>query len=352
MEQPVPVDNVISSLYGQGALNELLSSPWLVDYVVCTMPLPWQAAAPNFSCASAQPLEVFFVNSTSISEVEDLRERTPDTCKAVLGLGGGQALDCAKYVAWKKSIRFVSVPSITSVDAMTTPAAGIRNSAGQVEYLGHVSPNPLVVDYSLIRTAPAELNIAGVGDILSIHTALWDWELAHKHAKDTEQPFKPDSAQAARAILDTIMAEADEIAACSDRGLKAIVDAYRDINRVCLPLGHFRSEEGSEHYVFYKLEEQLGRGFIHGHIVGLGVYLMSDLQQNRTEMVGEFLAKVGLRYHPIDMDITRDQLVTALRGLKQFVTARKDLWFTVIDCTPITEEWIERVLAPLRFKEH
>ena len=35
-------------------------------------------------------------------------------------------------------------------------------------------------DFDLISTAHRELNIAGVGNILSIHTATYNWKLAHK----------------------------------------------------------------------------------------------------------------------------------------------------------------------------
>lgn len=38
------------------------------------------------------------------------------------------------------------------------------------------TPDPLVIDFDLLRTAPPELNVAGIGDLLSIHTATFDWE--------------------------------------------------------------------------------------------------------------------------------------------------------------------------------
>ena len=65
------------------------------------------------------------------------------------------------------------------MDAFVTPAAGIRRGH-RVDYVGESSPDPLVIDYDVLRTAPPELNIAGVGDLLSIHTACFDWELAQK----------------------------------------------------------------------------------------------------------------------------------------------------------------------------
>lgn len=68
-----------------------------------------------------------------------------------------------------------------------TPAAGIRRGH-RGECVGQTSPDPLVFDDDLIRTAPSELNIAGVGDLLSIQTACHDWELAHRTIR-SEYPF-------------------------------------------------------------------------------------------------------------------------------------------------------------------
>ena len=238
-------------------------------------------------------------------------------------------------------------PTILSVDAFVTPAAGIRRGH-RVEYVGQTTPDPLVIDYDLIRTAPPELNIAGVGDLLSIHTACFDWELAAR-ANRSEFPFRAEDVTAARAILADTMAKADAIRACSDDGLRAIVEGYMRVNTLCLPAGHYRVEEGSEHYLFYELEERLKRPFIHGWIVGLGVYLLSRLQENRHLEALEFMSRVGLRHQPADMEIRRDDLVAALGNLRGYVEGRPALWHTVINERPVTPAWIEKALATLKF---
>ena len=91
------------------------------------------------------------------------------------------------------------------------------------------------------------------------------------------------------------------------------------VNTICLPAGHYHVEEGFEHYLFYALEKRLQKSFIHGHIVGLGVYVMSQLQDNEPQKVLEFMESVGLKYHPRDMGIGRRELREALLGLGEFV---------------------------------
>jgi glycerol-1-phosphate dehydrogenase [NAD(P)+] len=265
----------------------------------------------------------------------------------VVGIGGGQAIDLAKYLAWKRGIRLVSIPTVLSVDAFVTPAAGVRRNH-QVEYLGTSSPDPLVIDYDLLRTAPADLNVAGVGDLLSIHTATFDWVLAERRGK-SEYAFSQQNVDAARSILNDVMAKASDIRNCTDAGLQAIVDGYMRINTICLPAGHYRVEEGSEHYLFYELEERLGRPFIHGHIVGLGIYLLSRLQQNEPDKVTQFMDEVGLKYHPVDLAITHGDLTASLLSLRDFVNRRSHLWYTVINERPMTSQWVEAALSNLRF---
>ncbi|MEZ6073668.1 MAG: iron-containing alcohol dehydrogenase [Pirellulales bacterium] len=281
-----------------------------------------------------------------IEVIEGQLTTMPD-CDTVVGVGGGQAIDLAKFIAWKRGLRLVSVPTILSVDAFVTPAAAVRRGY-RVEYVGQTTPDPLVIDYDLIRTAPSELNIAGVGDLLSIQTACFDWELAER-AGQNEYPFSAEDVSKARKILTDTMANASAIRACADDGLRGIVEGYMRVNAICLPARHYRVEEGSEHYLFYELEERLRRPFVHGWIVGLGVYLLSRLQEHRHSEAVAFMEAVGLRYQPADLHIRRDDLAKSLLNLRDYVESRTDLRYTIIHERSITRDWVNHALAGLEF---
>ena len=241
--------NVRSQRFGAGSVNGLGDE--LGRFVVTTMDIPWRVTKDRLG---GSPAAVIAVESMELDFIERQIAVAPD-CDTVVGIGGGQAIDLAKYLAWKRGIRLVSIPTVLSVDAFVTPAAGVRRNH-QVEYVGKASPDPLVIDYDLIRTAPMDLNVAGIGDLLSIHTASFDWVLAEQRGK-SEYPFSQQDVDAARAILNEVMSKASDIRNCTDDGLQAIVDGYMRINTICLPAGHYRVEEGSEHYLFYELEERL-----------------------------------------------------------------------------------------------
>lgn len=315
----------------------------LGSFCVMTMDIPWQVTKDKLG---GNPASVVMVQTMEEVWLDAMCERLP-ACGTVVGVGGGMAIDAAKYVSWKKGIRLVSIPTILSVDAFTTPAAGIRRNH-EVAYVGHASPDPLVIDFGILRTAPPELNIAGIGDLLSMHTASFDWNYANTKGK-SEYPFSETAIKKADDILQLLYGALPDIRNNNDKGLMAIVEGYIKLNTICLPAGHFRVEEGSEHYLFYELEERLKRPFVHGYIVGLGIFLMSQLQGNKFEFIRHVMNEVKLPYDPAIMNIQRDDLIASLLNLRNFVENRPKLWYTVINDSGISRSWAEAAVADLKF---
>lgn len=333
--------NITSLVTGSNSLKNCKLD--LGRIVVTTMEIPWAIVEPLFPF---KPLKVIIIKSMEETWLDQMVAELPE-CDAVIGVGGGQAIDAAKYISWKKDVRLVSIPTILSVDAFVTPAIGIRRN-NEVFYVGKSTPDPLIIDFEILRSAPPELNIAGVGDLLSIHTACFDWELAQEKGK-SEYLFSPYDIEKGRQIIQNLEENLEGIKANTDKGLMSIVEGYMIMNTICLPAGHYRIEEGSEHYLFYELEERLARPFVHGFIIGLGIYIMSRLQQNRIDWITKMMNEVGLKYHPADLGIKRADLVASLLNLKNYVKQRPNLWFTCIDIIDIDENLMNKVLAGLKF---
>jgi glycerol-1-phosphate dehydrogenase [NAD(P)+] len=333
--------NVTSLLSGRGVIKDLGKN--LGTFIITTMDIPWQITK---EILGGHPEMVIMVESMEERWLEEILKTLPE-CDTVVGIGGGQAIDMAKYISWKKGIRLVSIPTILSVDAFVTPAAGIRRNH-EVAYVGSSSPNPLVIDFDILRTAPPELNIAGIGDLLSIHTACFDWEWAEKKGK-SEYPFSKADISKGRQILENLYSKLDDIRNNTDDGLMAIVFGYMEMNTICLPAGHYRIEEGSEHFLFYELEERLGRPFIHGYIIGLGIYLLSQIQNNDFDKIKKVMDTVGLKYHPVGLKIHQEDLLTSLLNLKKYVQSKPGLWYSVIDDSCINEADAIRIMEGLKF---
>ena len=313
-------------------------------FIVSTMDIPWKIIRNKLG---KSPEKVIKVSSVELSWIENQINDLPDF-ETVVGIGGGMAIDVAKYISWKLNKRLVSIPTILSVDAFTTPAAGVRVDH-DVQYLGKATPDPLIIDYDVLRSAPKELNIAGVGDLFSIHTASFDWTYANSKGK-SEYQYNEQAIKGGKKILEFIYNNINNIRENNNNGLRSIVEAYISLNTICLPIDHFRIEEGSEHYLFYELEERLKRPFIHGNIIGLGIYLMSRLQNNDPKFITQMMNESGLVYHPSSMNIKKNDLIESLLNLKKFVKSKEKLWYTKIDDSYINMDWINKNISEIQFR--
>ncbi|OKO80938.1 hypothetical protein AC629_26485 [Bradyrhizobium sp. NAS80.1] len=168
------------SLYVQGpqALRKL--GPWLngiaeskfaaalVDPFV--MPI-FEAAAQEIEREHAIQVKLFAFSGEctrrEIDRLVALMEGTP--FDAIIGVGGGKALDTAKAVAHALSAPIAIVPTIASSDAPTSRLMAIYDENHKIIEVPRLRRNPdaVFVDTSIVRSAPRRFFIAGIGDAIT-----------------------------------------------------------------------------------------------------------------------------------------------------------------------------------------
>src|SRR5579863_1764509 len=107
--------------YGRRILAETLQSMQelrgIENCIILTQPEAWEAAREQFRGADSS--RVIYLRSMEYARLLAMELALPPTA-IVMGIGGGQAMDAAKYVAWRRKLPLILAPTIVSVDAAVT----------------------------------------------------------------------------------------------------------------------------------------------------------------------------------------------------------------------------------------
>jgi glycerol dehydrogenase-like iron-containing ADH family enzyme len=322
------------TVFGRGLLGEFrnfVNPPFLV----VTMADLWPLFAHEFEGADHR------VYLTSSIEQADLERDAAglDDIGAIVGLGGGQALDVAKYFAWRRRLRLFQAPTALSVNAVFGHRSGVRHG-GQVLYRGWAVPECVFIDYDVLRAAPPRLNWSGIGDILCFHTGVLDWKYAHAEGKaEAKWPYDEDLAAQSLAKVRAIVDNADAIRALTDQGIATLVDGLAWGTSFHGSGWCPRHIEGTDHFLFYTLEAQTGRKFLHGQPVGLGVVVGSMLHETGAEEMLDVISGIGLDIRPEAMGLSWSELEEGLTGMRAHVRSLP-LWHSIAHDAKITTGFI------------
>jgi glycerol-1-phosphate dehydrogenase [NAD(P)+] len=284
-------------------------------YLVVTMEDLW----PRFKGWFADGTPVWFVRSMERADLEAALA-TVRGHASVIGLGGGQAIDAAKYFAWRLDIKLHQFPTSLSVDAMYGQRAGVRDNQ-MVRYVGWAIPECVYFDYAILESAPPHINRAGIGDVFCFFTGVWDWEYAHRVGKcEARWPYDTQLAAHSLKLAEAALAGKTAIRDLTPEGIDLIVEAFKWGGASYHGAGWCpRHIEGVEHFIFYALEARTGIKFLHGQAVCLGLIAGAMMHDRRVEELRQAVADIGVDIRPRAMGLTWEEVDATLLDLRDFV---------------------------------
>ncbi len=221
------------------------------------------------------------ISDASFETATALFAGLPASCRAIIGLGGGKALDTAKYVAFMARKPYYAVPTSLSNDGFCSPQSSLT-VGGRRRSLPSGMPFAIVIDTEVCRRAPDLLWWSGVGDLVAKVTAIADWKLAFHAVHTLVNDF-------AALLSDATVFQFMARPARDAEGVSLLGTALM-LNGIAMEIcGSSRPASGSEHLISHALDAISARPRLHGLQVGVATYLASLLQGQGTERIARVL---------------------------------------------------------------
>ncbi|MHA1338780.1 MAG: iron-containing alcohol dehydrogenase [Promethearchaeota archaeon] len=301
--------------YGKNTSIKRINSLEDKYFVIVASDPPWSSFKTNLKTS---PSKVIIPESVDIKYLEALAKQNFNASH-VVGIGGGLAIDVAKFISWKKNISLIRIPSVISVDAFLTKEIGVRIK-NRVNYIGNSDLNEIIIDYSLIQSAPPYLNYAGTCDVLSICSALGDWKIAtDKFDCDIDKNIFRKAKELAIKMLEN----PKKVKTLSEKGIRFLVECIKEEYLICEEYGNSRPEEGGEHHLAYCIEKISPNKYIHGCLVGLNILVVLNIQGPYAVFdfneIKNYFDEIGHRYKLKEIGISRETYKKALMKILNYV---------------------------------
>ncbi|MDJ0901698.1 MAG: iron-containing alcohol dehydrogenase family protein [Xenococcus sp. MO_188.B8] len=195
----------------------------------------------------------------------------------IIGVGGGKALDTAKLLAHQCRLPVVTIPTSGATCAAWTALSNIYSEAGGFLYDVSLDrcPDLLILDYSLVRTAPRRTLVAGIGD------AIAKWYEASVSSGNSTATLTIAAVQQARVLRDILLQKS--LAALEDpqgEAWREVVDATVLLAGVIGGIGGANCRTVAAHAVHNGLTHLTeAHDILHGEKVAYGILVQLRLEE-------------------------------------------------------------------------
>lgn len=242
-----------------------------------------------------------FGGECSHQEIENVKAVARQAAaEVIIGAGGGKVLDTARAVAADLELPIVNCPTVASSDAPCSALSVLYNDKGQVvDYrVYRRNPDLVLVDTTVIASAPPRLLVAGMGDALA--TVFEARTCVEGHVKNMRGGASTRSALALAELCHRTLLEDGPaaLAAARKQAVTPALERVVEANTLLSGLGFESSGLAAAHSVHNGLTVADGtHAYYHGEKVAFGTLVQLVLEGKPSETVREtmaFCVSVGL----------------------------------------------------------
>ncbi|MGP4077370.1 iron-containing alcohol dehydrogenase family protein [Halobacillus sp. K22] len=226
---------------------------------------------------------------------------------AIVAVGGGSVIDCGKYMAFSRQTPFISIPTSASNDGFASSNCSLMIEGKKTTVPAKV-PYGIIADLDIIQNAPSPFILAGVGDLMSNITALYDWEFEDRHGKSRVNAFASMlSKKAVNSFVRTPMKDLKD-----PTFLKELVSSLTMGGVATIISGNSSPISGSEHLISHALDKYAEQTHMHGIQVGIATYIMANVQEHRAERMHKVFTRTGFFDYVKTLNIKKAELKLAI----------------------------------------
>lgn len=263
------------------------------------------------------------ISDINIENVIHIAFEIPKSVDVLVGIGGGKALDYSKYCAHVLALPFISIPTSTSNDGFCSPNASLLVE-GKRKSLTAKIPYGVIIDTKAIETSPISCIFSGVGDLISKVTAGYDWI---KAAELTGERFNDFAYLIAENTVSDVLHY-------KNAGIRDKEFLYHLVNSLLMSgismeiAGFSRPASGSEHLISHAFDQIATKPAMHGIQVGVATYICSYVQDNRFEIVRDFLQATGFFDFVAQRPLNKADFIKAIQSAPE---VKKDFYTVLSD---------------------
>lgn len=168
----------------------------------------------------------------------------------ILAVGSGTVNDSCRLVSYRLGLPYGVVATAPSMDGYVSAGSPILHDGTKSTVQG-TTPRYLIADLDVVKEAPYDMMLAGIGDMFGKYTGLLDWELARDY---TGEYFCDKIAADVKAATDLCLKNGYRIDKRESDCVASIMEGFLVTGLGMAYTGNSRPASGSEHIVAHSWE--------------------------------------------------------------------------------------------------